>query len=223
MEIHTKQVIPLNIFQCWRTKHLPPGMQCAVDLVKQTNPEFKHFLYDDKECRDFIKNECHPNVLKAYDTLIPGAYKADLWRLCILYKKGGIYMDIKMTPLNNFKFIQLTNKEYLVKDIDSNYIFNAFMVCKPNNPFVFACINAILKNVHFKYYGKGVLDPTGPGMMGNVRNYGKYQLNIPMKLSGRQIIYNDKPILQTEYPTYRKEQNPATHYSVFWRNKKVYV
>ena len=45
-------------------------------------------------CREFIKVNFNPLVLKAYDTLIPTAYKADLFRLCVLYINGGIYGDL---------------------------------------------------------------------------------------------------------------------------------
>jgi mannosyltransferase OCH1-like enzyme len=101
-------IIPLCIYQTWHTTNLPPKMQQAVNTIKAHNPEFQHFLYDDNMCREFIRNNFPEDVLRAYDLLIPGAYKADLWRYCILYKKGGIYLDISYTPFNNFKFLNLT-------------------------------------------------------------------------------------------------------------------
>ena len=87
-------VIPLNIYQTWNTKQLPPRMQQRVDLLKLQNPRFNHYLYDDTDCYEFIKNNFEEKVLNAYEQLIPGAYKADLWRLCILYIYGGFYLDI---------------------------------------------------------------------------------------------------------------------------------
>ena len=111
-----KSVIPLDIYQTWYSKNLPPKMRECVYELKRQNPEFKHHLYDDKECRDFIKNNFDKSVLNAYDNLIPGAYKADLWRYCILYKKGGIYLDIKFQCEKGFKLIELVDKEYLVLD-----------------------------------------------------------------------------------------------------------
>ena len=54
---------------------------------------------------DFIKNNYPVDVLEAFNKLIPGAYKADLWRYCVLYKLGGIYLDIKYSCVNNFKLI----------------------------------------------------------------------------------------------------------------------
>jgi len=109
-------VIPLHIYQTWHTKNLPPKMRECVNNLKRDNPEFKHHLYDDTMCRNFIKKNFDKNVLKAYDKLKPSAYKADLWRYCIMYKKGGIYMDIKLQCEPGFKLIELTDKEHYVLD-----------------------------------------------------------------------------------------------------------
>ena len=88
-------VIPLNIYQTWHTKDLPPLMRNAVNKIIRMNPRFNYKLFDDNDCRNFIKDNFNEDVLNAFDTLIPGAYKADLWRYCILYKNGGVYLDIK--------------------------------------------------------------------------------------------------------------------------------
>ena len=107
---NTKFDIPCNIFQTWETKILPPSMFETISKIKRQNPRFKYFLFDDNDCREFIKTHFPTNVLNAYDSLIPGAYKADLWRYCILYKMGGIYIDIKYEPINGFKFYNLLEK-----------------------------------------------------------------------------------------------------------------
>ena len=91
-------------------------MRECVEKLKKDNPEFEHHLYDDKMCRMYIKQNYSEDVLNAFDKLVPGAYKADLWRYCILYKEGGIYLDIKFKCARNFKLIELTQKEHFVLD-----------------------------------------------------------------------------------------------------------
>ena len=155
-------IIPLNIYQTWHTKKLPPKMFESVNLIKNLNPRFNYQLFDDDDCREFIKNNFEERVLHAFDSLIPGAYKADLWRYCILYKNGGIYLDIKYRPLNNFRFITMTEKEHWVLDADKNGIYNALMVCRPGNEILLKAINKIVENVKTKFYGNSSLEPTGP-------------------------------------------------------------
>lgn len=99
--------VPLTIYQTWKTKDLPPKMKECVEKLKRDNPEFDHHLYDDNDCRQFIKSNYDSDVLNAYDSLLPGAYKSDLWRYCILYKKGGIYLDIKFQCEPGFKLLEM--------------------------------------------------------------------------------------------------------------------
>lgn len=109
-----KAVIPLHIYQTWHTKKMPPKMKQCVESVKLQNPEFTHHLFDDDDCRNYIKKNFDGDILNAYDKIIPSAYKADLWRYCVLYKEGGIYMDIKFKCNPDFKLIELVDKEHFV-------------------------------------------------------------------------------------------------------------
>ena len=51
-------------------------------------------IWDDTQCIAFLKKYYNPIVLAKFHELT-GAHKADLFRYCYLYIKGGIYMDIK--------------------------------------------------------------------------------------------------------------------------------
>lgn len=111
-----KAVIPLHIYQTWHTKRLPTKMKECVERLQQENPEFSHHLFDEEDCRKYIATHFDKDVAYAYDQLVPAAFKADLWRYCVLYKDGGIYMDIKLQCEPNFKLLELVDKEYLVLD-----------------------------------------------------------------------------------------------------------
>ena len=159
-------IIPLNFYTCWHTKDLPPLMKQNYDQLVLQNPEFNCHVYDENECRLFIQTNFDLDILKSYNSLIPCSYKSDLWRFCVLYINGGIYMDIKYKCVNNFKLIELTEKEYFVRDRPINTTYTALIVVKPQNPIMLKCINKIVKNVKTKYYGSNALDPTGPGLLG---------------------------------------------------------
>ena len=90
LKFNYKPIIPLKIFQTWYTKDLPQAMKERVENLKTIHPRFEHFLFDDNDCRQFIQDHFNTDILNAYDKLIPGAYKADLWRCCVLYIHGGI-------------------------------------------------------------------------------------------------------------------------------------
>jgi mannosyltransferase OCH1-like enzyme len=155
--------IPLNLFQTWHTKDLPPAMRESVELLKSQNPEFNYQLFDQEDCRNFIMVNFERRFLTAYDSLVPLAYKSDLWRYCVLYIKGGIYLDIKYRCINGFKLIELTDKEYFVRDrqdyfVDGKGVQNALIVCLPGNNVLYKCICKILQNIYgrriAKHYSK---------------------------------------------------------------------
>ena len=224
-----KCIIPCNIYQTWYTKDLPEKMRKRVNLLKSQNPNFNHYLFDDNDCREFIKTHFKPDVLDAYDRLIPGAYKADLWRYCILFIKGGIYLDIKYEPLNGFKFINLCEREHLVLDMGCKGIYNALMVCKPENPLLFKAIRCIVDNVKNKYYGNCFLSPTGPKLLSQI-----ISVNDPMvdlrheQISDNNyklIYYNNIPVLKSYHGHIeeREKYSIKQHYATLWRNKNIYT
>jgi mannosyltransferase OCH1-like enzyme len=225
-------VIPLNLFTSWHTKHLPPLMQINYQKLVNQHNNFTHYIFDENECRQFIKNNFNSDILYAYDKLIPCAYKSDLWRYCVLYVYGGIYIDIKFQCVNNFNLIALTEKEYFVKDIRNNYIYNALISCKKNNPILLKCIEQIAVNVRNNYYGENSLMPTGPGLLGryftddefnNFDIYHKFT-EVENMLYEYYLIYKDRIILKM-YNGYREEQKQFQknkRYGELWDDKNIY-
>ena len=223
--------IPANIFQTWESKKIPPLMFQNILLIVRNNPKFRYYLFDDNDCQKFIKDNFSEEILNAYNNLIPGAYKADLWRLCVLYINGGIYMDIKLICVNGFKLIELTEKNHFVKDRPLPLsIFNSLMACEKEHPFLMMAINKIVENVKNKYYGNSPLEPTGPIMLGNLVQNNKLNLNIDMNhfIYGGYIIYNNRFIISTEYPEYNSDIMSVYNllntkkYNNLWFEKKIY-
>ncbi len=237
LKTHYYPVIPLHIYQTWSTKNLKPAMLQRVEQLKAQNPAFEHHLYDDADCREFIKEHFKPDVLDAYDNLIPGAYKADLWRLCVLFINGGIYMDIKLACINGFKLIELTEAEHLVLDrLPPLSIYNALMVARPGNPLLYQAIRRIVSNVQNRFYGSNALEPTGPLMLGNLilstanSQTSPCPVNIDIKhyKDGGYLIYKNQFVISTEYPEYNSERlstynSKATkRYDLLWNERRIY-
>lgn len=218
-------LIPLHIYQTWYTLDLPDKMRKNVEELKRDNPEFQHHLYDDEMCRDFIKNNFNEEVLWAFDKLKPGAYKADLWRYCILYINGGIYLDIKFKCIDNFKLIELTDEEYWVKDVkkDINGIYQALIVAFPKNIFLWKAIQEIIVNCKNNLYNLNSLAVSGPTLLGQFFNEIEFK-NMLLKNIGDVIVKNDVQLLQ-HYNGYRNDQiqhQKISHYDFIWKRADVY-
>ena len=224
-----KPIIPLNIYQVWHSKtELPGSVKESIEILKKQNPEFTHHLFDEKECRDYLKNNFPKEILNTYDTIIPHALKADLWRYCFLYKNGGIYLDSKYYGMSGFKFILLTDKEYFCKDIDHSLggIYNAILICKPKNKILLKAIKEVVKNVKNKYYGPSAHCPTGPGMLKSF--FSQEQLdNLELKHEFindnlRYINLNDYRILKYHEDYKNEKEQKNNHWTIYWKSKTMY-
>ena len=225
-------IIPLNLYTCWHTSDLPPLMKINYDLLVKQNPEFNHHFFDENDCIEFIKTNFETDVLDAYNTLVPCAYKADLWRLCILYINGGIYMDVKYKCVNNFKLIALTEKEYFVRDRPEHMTYNALIVSNKKNHILLKCINKIVENTKTKFYGSSCLSPTGPGLLGsffsleqiaNMECY--YYETKTFKFRNKCYIVYKNIIILMHYEGYRYEQKKFQknkYYGNLYKERKIY-
>jgi mannosyltransferase OCH1-like enzyme len=226
--------IPLNLFQTWNTLNLPPKMKENVELLKKQNPEFKYYLYDDNMCREFIKTNFDKSVLYTFDKLKPGAYKADLFRYCILYINGGIYLDIKFRCVPNFKLIYLTNTEYFVRDHNisngTNGVYQALLICYPYNNILLKCINEIVENVKNNYWNynnndiSNSLAITGPLLMS--KYFYQSEINnfvLSFDILRNHINYKNFHILEI-YKEYRQEQGLSNnnYYSKLYMERDIY-
>ena len=179
----------------------------------------------------FENNDNFENdVIYAFDTLIPGAYKADLWRLCVLFIEGGIYLDIKLNCINGFKLIELTENEHYVRDRIPYGILNSCMVCKQGNLYLLKCIHQIVNNVKRRYYGSTALSPTGPELLGLIALKNKYLINVDMLhyKNGGYIIYKNRFVISTEYSEYNSERSHTyqsihtERYDALWNKRQIY-
>lgn len=210
----------------------------VVDIFEKTlnlNPGFVLYYYSDNDSRELIKNNFNGETLTAYDTLVPGAYKADLFRYCVLYLYGGIYSDLTQRFTTPFEtFIDLKNDElYLVRDMihhaykkqgTTHGIQISFMATKPGNKIYLQAIKGIIDNVKNRYYGENPLDPTGP------RHFYKILLNhdgdykTELKETGKRVIDKDgKTIYYNKMKGHQKiilKNKP--HYSDLWFKGKIY-
>jgi mannosyltransferase OCH1-like enzyme len=189
-------LIPKKIFQSWKTKELSPQMTLAVNSIKKLNPEYSYELSDDADCRSFILEHFGKVYASAFDDLIPGAFKSDFWRYAKLYIEGGVYMDIDFTELVPLNSILKPNDSFVtvvdLKDIANKppcAIYQAFMACAPKHPLMLKAFELTYYNIINHSQNTGVLDITGPVMLGKVLNtyWDRYSM-----LSVKPGVYPDK-------------------------------
>jgi hypothetical protein len=145
------------IFQTSETSLLPNNIYTnCIKKWKELNPSYKYFYFDSLDCAKFIKENFNSEIYTAYNMLIPGAYKADIWRCCVLYKYGGVYGDSQIIPLSNLD--DILNDDYDIVTVKDNNIdhgiWQGFICSKPKNKILEKYIYAVDEILGYTYKSK---------------------------------------------------------------------
>jgi len=140
--------IPKIIYICHKNINC---LSMTHNKWKTLNPTYEIFLFDDSLCEHFLLNEyseLHYNIFK----FIPdGPIKSDFWRLCILYKYGGIYVDSDIHPLIPLDNYLIPTSDFVTCITQTNKSFNPhFIAVKKKEHILQLCINEYIEMYNSK-------------------------------------------------------------------------
>lgn len=184
------QFIPRLLHQTYPRAELPEPLQRNVDGLRRANPAWEHRLYDDAAIERFIADHYGAGVLAAYHRIAPeyGAARADLFRYLLLYRLGGIYLDVKSSFTRPIDSVLRLDEHYILSgwrnragephagfgrhadlaDLPHGEFQQWHIIAAPGHPFLRAVIEAVLDGID-RYGARrtgtgyiGVLRLTGP-------------------------------------------------------------
>lgn len=229
---------------------LPIEIRNVLENAIEYNPDYVQVYLDDDDCEAFLTTH-YPDYVSLYHSLIPGAYKSDLVRLCLLEHYGGVYNDIGhiyIEPLSTIitkdTEVILTNEPYYGRP----GIHNALLAFYKNHPLLHEFIIHITNNIKNKSYGSNLLDITGPKALGicfmnyftshiHDGDYTYHHMNekYPIRFTELRndivdhsklfILYNNKPLIKTKFDNYNiimYSNRKSLHYSELWTRRMVY-
>lgn len=161
--------IPKIIHQTFPKKTLPPELQENVDNLKRLNSGWEHRLYDDDDIMNFVQEAYGPQMASYFDRIEPeyGVVKADLFRYLVVYKLGGVYLDIKSTSTKPLDDVLVPDDRYLIcgwandkgedhdgfglppelSHVKGGEFQQWHVVAAPGHPFLRAVIETVLENI----------------------------------------------------------------------------
>jgi mannosyltransferase OCH1-like enzyme len=165
---------------------LPPELDTlAFSSWRNWYPDYTLEVYDAPRIVEFLAQEYGPHVVALYHRLVPYAFKADLFRYCLLYKRGGVYSDLKQVALSRVDMNQLdfvgaweshVSWDETLFHNPHHYAWlprlqctpcqNCFFACVPGHPYLKAALDVCLQNVYACRYNACSTDVTGPVMWG---------------------------------------------------------
>lgn len=144
-------LIPMKIHQSWfepvTTIDYPNLSRISNSWKIYERDGWSYNFYTDDQAASFISQHFSSEVLDAFDSLLPGAYKADLFRYCVLFIEGGIWADIDTLLTTNLNVLIPDDVGFLVPlDFWRGLLWNGLVAAAPGHPFL---AKAIERSVNF--------------------------------------------------------------------------
>ena len=143
--------------------NIPDEIKMIIQRNKLICKDCNFIFYNDYDCTNFIKKNFDLNIFNAYMSIndVYGAMKADFFRYCVLYKIGGIYIDIK--SIFKYPIFNLINKNDICildyprisKERWRKYTSATFeqwlLIFAPGHPYLLSMINLMVHYINIKY------------------------------------------------------------------------
>lgn len=115
-EVKPSTVVPRLIHQTYPHQNLPELFNNNVQEMRRQNPGWTYNFYSDSDVEGFIKQEFGEEILSYYLRIHPsyGAARADLFRYLVIYKFGGVYLDIKSRFLRPIDDVLVADEQFVV-------------------------------------------------------------------------------------------------------------
>ena len=152
----SRRRIPKVVYQTFKTKELTPRLRELREENAKRSPSYSFELWDDAEIDNFIRTNFPINVYRAFKKINPkfGAARADFWRYCVLYKKGGVYMDIKTELLKDLDDV-ISPSDRAILDIPrilevwrDGAFEQWFLAYEPGHPYLRETILSLTKHIN---------------------------------------------------------------------------
>jgi mannosyltransferase OCH1-like enzyme len=167
-------MIPKIIHQIWIGPKEPPTK--LMDTWKEKHPDFEYIRWNEEE---FIKRDMQLECQDKIDGMEQICGKADIIRLELLYKYGGVFLDADSICIEPIDYLLYNNNNFLIYEnekVRKGLIANGIMGFIPNHPFIKKCIEFI-KNNEVSYVNTRLLpwQITGPTLVTYIYNTNKYK------------------------------------------------
>lgn len=193
-----------------------------IQLIKsKTFGEYKLWMEDD--IVELIKTRYSDDVLKAYMSLKPLAYKADLARYCIIHTYGGWYFDL-FVEIQDLKVLEhftdnveaLIFREMLVPPGGSllSVLNTVFWFKDPGHKVLGDLIQSVTENVLNAEYGSHPFSVTGALEFG--RQVARYELE-----SSRAVFMVGDCSMVDGYPTHQINSSMFDNPLVVSRRRRI--
>mgnify|MGYP001280804975 FL=1 len=222
----------------------PDCLKQTFNKNKELNPDYEFRYYNDADCDKKIQYMFGKKGLKTYKNVIPGAFRADIFRFCIVYLDGGIYSDLAqqfLVPLD--KIINHADEEIVLSNDYLNNIQINFFAATKHHRFIYDVLIQQMRNIKKRKLSlfpnrDNVLGITGTKVAYRVfRNYEQKQniqytrklkpfhtniLKAFWNIKKQKLCLNGTPVISYYSDTINKKTRSSNCYVLLYLSGNVY-
>lgn len=119
----------------------------TIKIHKHNNPCLKVFMYNDNDCLSLV-NEIYPQAQDIFlNDIEYGPYRSDICRALMLYKYGGLYVDVDLQPVVNIlDYISSKNVDFSSSLMGNGHeFFQAILYSVPKADLLIRYVELCLK------------------------------------------------------------------------------
>ena len=239
--------VPRVLHRIWECAEIPDAYASSVASWGRHADGMIVALWTEELRQRFARKMLGPGKLGLYQRLIPGAYRADLFKYIVMYYIGGIYSDLDATLLMGLgRLGYLFSGTTLCDDLLPGMLHPGALMMAPPGRVIFVCAAmAVFRHSKNRDMGASDLHVTGPGVLGACARYtrrargadlepvggqGVRRLHSRIPAGGSHTFYlaGGKALVRLQpggatYPhVQRPECDPGEHYSVLYRKGEIY-
>lgn len=187
-------------------------VQKRVNSIKELNPNYNYKLYTDSEIDEFVNTYFSGKISECFNRLNIPVAKVDFWRYLVLYKYGGVYLDLDSSiDICLDELISENDSAIISAENNPNTFVQWALIFDKGHPILEKVIELIVDNIENNSYPNDILRMTGPQV------YSEAIRRVHYKLFQKEIDFNS--ISKETDMTYTKENISYRIYGVDYNNK----
>ena len=161
LKLLSTKKIPRIIWQTNYTNKVTLSVYLNYCWNRLFTPTFEYRFSTDDLCQKQVHEAFSGEIKNTYDRLQIGAAKADFWRVLMIIKYGGIYLDLDATLCWFPEIFLASSQEDLFIKIHDGRVTNYFFAASPDYHFLLKAAEKIVHNIKDNQL-TSVFDMTGP-------------------------------------------------------------
>ena len=237
----SRRTIPMTLMRTGPAplRELPEGVQRLLRETMDENPGYEQRYFSNEDAIDFLRSHCDRHVIEAFERVVPGAFKADIFRYAFMYHVGGVYSDLTQAFLVPLR--ELVRRDDTLVLVQDRYARDAllrpragiqisFMAGVPGLAIFKDALDMAVSNVLAGNYSSNPLAVTGPTLFAEVldRHVADVNPRIGYRQDGRAWIVDavsSRPVIRRRAQTGdvgTTSRSLWDHYACRWLTGRVF-